>query len=782
MNSNKDQLADYREKRDFRRSPEPSGSPSADGGDRIFVVQKHKARALHYDFRLELDGVLKSWAVPKGPSMDPGQKRLAVQVEDHPLEYAGFEGEIPPGQYGAGEVEIWDRGTWEPLEDPAAGMEKGSLKFLLKGEKLSGGWALVRMRGRENKKTEWLLIKEKDRFAEEDSAETGMPEGAKRADMPEFLSPMLATLVERVPEYGDWSYEIKFDGYRILARIDSGGVRLFTRNGKDWTDRLGGLASELGELGIPSGWLDGEIAVLGKSGIPDFGALQNAFEKGEASGIIYYVFDVPFFSGYDMRGVKLSDRRALLDGIIKETSSGSIRLSEDLGPQGRDILLSACGLGMEGLIGKKKDSHYRSERSADWIKVKCRRRQEFAVLGYTDSKRGQADIGALLLGVREAGGKLRYAGKAGTGFDRKTSAMLKEKLSELEASKGSFPALTAEAGAHWVSPVLAAEVSFAEWTKDGLVRQAVFHGLRSDKTGAEAVRERPGKAISNPDRIIDASTGFRKIDLVDYYMLASKAMLPYLKGRPVSFLRAPSGLDGEMFFQKHDETLAIPGIKQLSPEFDLTHPPLLEISTLEALLGAAQMNVVEFHTWNATAADIEKPDRMVFDLDPGEGIAWTRVTEAAGLVRTLLEELGLASFLKTSGGKGLHIVVPLKPRDGWESVKEFSKAVSEHLAKVIPGLFTAVSGPSNRQGRIFVDYIRNNRGATTVEAFSARARPGIGVSMPCAWEELDELTGGNHWNIASAGVRLESFDDPWADYFSTKQTISRESRRKLELP
>jgi len=780
MSEKKDQLEIYRKKRDFEQSPEPVGGIPAAAGPLRFVVQKHKARALHYDFRLELDGVLKSWAVPKGPSMDPGQKRLALQVEDHPMEYADFEGEIPPGQYGAGSVEIWDRGTWEPLEDPAEGIEKGSLKFTLKGEKLRGGWALVRMRGRENKKQEWLLIKERDRFAEA-AREEGIPEGAKKADMPPFIAPQLATLVDRIPEGGGWSFEIKFDGYRILARVDKGQAKLFTRNGKDWTDKFGSLAAEIKELGIQSGWLDGEIVVLGKNGLPDFGALQNAYEQGLTDEIIYYIFDLPYYKGYDLRDVSLSDRRGLLEEIISETSSGRIRLSGDLGGNGRDVLLSACGLGLEGLIGKREDSRYLSERSKDWIKVKCRRRQEFAVVGFTDSKSGPNGVGALLLGVHDESGRLRYAGKVGSGFDMSTSAMLREKLAKLESAEARLPLKAKEAGTHWVVPELVAEVSFAEWTKDGLVRQAVFHGLRSDKPSEEAVREKPGIMISNPDRVIDVSTGFRKIDLVEYYGFVAGRMLPYLKGRPVSFLRAPSGLEGEMFFQKHDETLAIPGIKQLSHEFDPGHEPLLEIGTLEALIGAAQMNVVEFHTWNATSASIDKPDRMVFDLDPGEGITWYKVTESARLVRTILEELGLVSFLKTSGGKGLHIVVPLRPRDGWDTVKAFSKAVSEHLAKVIPSHFTATSGPSNRRGRIFVDYIRNTRGATTVEAFSARARPGLGVSMPCSWEELAKLTGGNHWNIASARVRLEDSADPWADYFRTKQIISADSKRKLKL-
>ncbi|MHC1719932.1 MAG: DNA ligase D [Clostridiaceae bacterium] len=772
MNEKSDQLANYIKKRDFLRSPEPPGGSGGNGGPLIFVVQKHRARSLHYDFRLELEGVLKSWAVPKGPSLEPGQKRLAVQVEDHPLEYAGFEGEIPAGQYGAGEVEIWDSGTWVPLGDPLKGLEKGHIKFQLKGVKLKGYWALVRMNGRDNKKEQWLLIREKDDHI--------IP-GAKIAELPDLMAPQLATLVEMVPTSGDWRYEIKFDGYRILARIDKEDVRLFTRHGKDWTGKLGSLAAEVRGLGIPSGWLDGEVVVLGRNGMPDFGALQNAFEDGNTGEIIYYVFDLAFYEGYDLRDAALSDRKALLESIISGASSPKIRLSEDFGANGREILINACGLGMEGLIGKRNASRYVSERSGDWIKIKCRRRQEFIIVGYTESKRGAGDIGALLLGVFDETGQLSYIGKVGTGFDRKTSSMLRERLGRIETDNSILSVKTKETDAHWVLPEMAAEVSFTEWTKGGKVRHAVFHGLRSDKPSLTIKKEVEGNKISNPDRVVDQSTGFKKIDIVDYYRLAARKMLPYLEDRPVSFLRAPSGIEGEMFFQKHDKTLTIPGIKHMNPEFDPSHQPLLEIDSAEALIGAAQMNVVEFHTWNSTARNIEKPDRIVFDLDPGEGLAWSSMIDAAQLTRTVLEELGLVSFLKTSGGKGLHILVPIRPRDDWASVKEFSRAVSEHLAKTLPEIFTDVSGPRNRKGRVFVDYIRNNRGATTVAAFSVRARPGLGVSIPCAWEELSNLKGGDHWNISTARERLDSGEDPWEGYFNTRQILKAASKRMLGL-
>lgn len=775
MKAKKDQLANYKEKRNFDQSPEPPGKTAGKGGSLVFVVQKHRARNLHYDFRLELDGVLKSWAVPKGLSMDPAQKRLAIQVEDHPLEYAKFEGKIPAGQYGAGEVEIWDSGIWEPLDDPHKGREKGHMKFRLKGERFQGDWALVRMKNKEDsKKEQWLLIKEKDRHA--------IPEGAKAADLPEHMAPQLATLVKSPPEGDDWSYEIKFDGYRILARIDGENVKLFTRNGKDWTDKLGSLADEVRGLGISSGWLDGEIVVLGKEGTPDFGALQNAFEKAATGEVLYFVFDLPFYGGYDLRDAVHADRKALLESVIEHGSSPSrIRISEGFGPQGRDVLVGACGRGMEGVIGKRAGSKYVSERSKDWIKIKCKNRQELIILGYTDSKSGSEYIGALLLGVLDESGQMRYAGKVGTGFDRKAAAMLKEKLSGIETKKNIQLIHTTEVNPHFVRPELVAEISFAEWTRDGKVRQAVFHGLRSDKPPAFIKKESVATEISNPDRIVDPSTGFKKIDVVDYYILAAERMMPHLRARPVAFLRAPSGIAGDMFFQKHDKTLTIPGIRQLDTEFDPSHQPLIEIDSTEALIGAAQMNVLEFHVWNANTRNIEKPDRMVFDLDPGEGLPWSRMIEAARLVKTLLEELGLVSFLKTSGGKGLHILVPLTSRDDWDLVKEFAKAVSEHLAKTLPEIFTAVSGPRNRVGRIFVDYLRNTRGATTVAAYSVRGRPGLGVSIPCDWAELPDLKSGDHWNIVTAEQRLKSDKDPWENFFRTKQTLKVAGKKKLGL-
>jgi bifunctional non-homologous end joining protein LigD len=850
-----DSLLSYKKKRDFARTPEPAGAVARKKSALSFVIQKHAARNLHYDFRLELDGTLKSWAIPKGPSLDPAQKRMAVHVEDHPLSYGGFEGVIPPKQYGAGTVIVWDRGTWEPAGDPHAGYRAGKLKFQLHGEKLKGGWTLVRMRSDAGSRHEpWLLIKERDaqvRPASDFSVVDALPDsvlaassagrkkaaavkpaspkksaastqqrkapgkprkagntvtpgalaGAKRAAVPLMLSPQLATLVDRVPEGDDWTYEIKYDGYRILARIDKGAVHLFTRNGQDWTAKLRSLAASLKNLKLSPGWLDGEIVVLGKNGTPDFGALQNAFDDARTGQIQYFVFDLPFYAGFDLREVGLSERRTLLAGLLRASSSDQVKFSEDFKASGSDVLHNACRLGLEGVIGKRRDSAYVSRRSANWIKLKCSRRQEFVVVGYTEPQGTRTGFGALLLGTHDRAGKLRYAGRVGTGFDTRTLAALKQRLARLAVDKTPLFEKPRDAQGNWVKPKLVAEVSFAEWTRDGKVRHAVFHGLRTDKLATAITRESavdasdtagpsrrgaaaPGKRtaadpaeiggvrVTHPDRIIDPGTGLTKLDLVNYYAQVAKRILPHLVQRPVSLMRAPAGVGGQLFFQKHADTLKIPGLKQLDPAFDPEHPRLLEIDSLKALIGAAQMNVVEFHTWNATTRNIDKPDRMTFDLDPGEGLAWPLMQEAAQLVHTVLDELGLQSFLKTSGGKGLHVVVPLTPRDNWDTVKGFSKQIVQHIASLVPARFVSKSGPRNRLGKVFIDYLRNGRGATTVAAFSARARPGMGVSIPCSWKELPSLTGGAQWTIVNAHERLEAGADPWAGYARTRQTLT----------
>ncbi|MFD4836542.1 DNA ligase D [Achromobacter sp. NPDC058515] len=825
-----DSLKKYREKRNFEVTSEPAGGGEANEGARAFVIQKHWASRLHYDFRLELDGAMKSWAVPKGPSYDPAVKRMAVQVEDHPIAYNQFEGEIPKGQYGAGKVIIWDEGNWAPVGDPRKGYREGHMKFDLQGVKMQGRWALVRLKGKEaEKQPPWLLIKDRDDFARperEFSVVDEMPDsvvplrasGAGRrkvkarssqapegvaalpgeaAELPRLLKPQLATLVDGVPRHAeDWLYEMKFDGYRLLTRIDGADVRLYTRNGHDWSARLPHLVEAFRGLPAKSAWVDGEIVILGQNGVPSFQALQNAFDGERTQDIVFYAFDLPFIGGRDLRREPLRVRRALLAQLMETAEDDErLRFSEAFDAAPADLVASACKMGLEGIMAKRQSAPYVSRRTDSWVKVKCAKRQEFAIVGYTAPKGERVGLGALLLAVHEADGKLRYAGKVGTGFDDQGLAGLQKRLARMQTDEKPVAGGIAGKDVHWVRPELIAEVSFGDWTSSGHIRHSVFRGLRQDKplraisrekaVPVEEVEDKPDPAppaaqparasraaapartkagkLTNPDRVIDPSTNLTKLDLARYYGLIAPLLVEHLTGRPVSFLRAPAGVQGEFFFQKHLDA-AMPGVKALPAKLDPDHPPLLEVPTQEAIMSAVQMNVVEFHTWNAVKTSIGKPDRMLFDLDPGEGVQWAAMQRAAHLLHVLLQEIGLQAWLKTSGGKGLHVVVPLRKQHDWDTVKGFSQALVQHLAKTLPQLFVAKSGPKNRVGKIFADYLRNGFGATTVAAWSARARPGLGVSVPVAWDELEKLTSGAHWTISNIHSRLDAGNEPWSGY------------------
>ncbi len=827
MSSSTPTLAAYNRKRDFKQSPEPAGELATSGEELSFVVQKHAARRLHYDFRLELDGTLKSWAVPKGPSLDPADKRMAVEVEDHPLSYGGFEGVIPEGHYGAGSVIVWDRGTWSPLGDARKGYREGKLKFELHGDKLRGGYTLVRMRKRDDERqTAWLLIKEHDDEAKP-SAEYDVVEAlpdsvlgkkapkkvvAKKAigkktsshaksALPLTLAPQLATLASEVPPGDDWLYEIKFDGYRLLARIDGDDVRCLTRNGHDWSHRMPALVKAIKGLNIGWGWLDGEIVVAGANGAPDFQALQSAFDSQRTQDIQYCVFDLPFHDGRDLRNTPLRERRDRLAGLIGQHKGAAVQFSAAFDEDPKKLLASAQHAGLEGLIGKRGGSRYHAQRSTDWIKLKVAARQEFVIGGFTEPKGSRSGLGALLLGVHDDKGALRYAGNVGTGFDDKTLVKLRAQLDEIEVGTSAFADAPARVGTvklvkpHWVQPKLIAEVSFAQWTRDGHVRQAVFHGLRSDKPPQHIAKEVAQKVtrkvtrkvtaeqpsaklpasfrVTHPERVIDTQSGVTKGQLVEFYAAVASLMLPHLKQRPVSLMRAPQGVAGEQFFQKHAEGRAMANVDTLDRGLYPSHAPLLAISNALGLVSAAQMNVLEFHTWNATTRAMDKPDRMVFDLDPGEGVVWAQVVEGTQLVHAFLNELGLKSFLKTSGGKGLHVVVPLTPKLEWDAVKDFSQAIVAHMAEVIPQRFVAKSGPKNRVGRIFIDYLRNGLGATTVCAWSARARPGMGVSVPLAWDELAGLKSAAQWTVANVSERLPTGNSPWDGYTAARQSLGK---------
>ncbi|BBP70214.1 multifunctional non-homologous end joining protein LigD [Pseudomonas sp. Seg1] len=860
-------LDDYNRMRDFSATSEPAAvkrSSKKTAADHAlqFCIQKHDASHLHYDFRLELDGALKSWAVPKGPSLDPKVKRLAVHVEDHPLDYATFEGSIPEGHYGAGDVIVWDRGVWIPLEDPQKAYVKGKLKFELQGEKLAGIWNLVRTH-MPGKKENWFLIKHQDSaarpqddydvlVAEPDSVlsertlvdkpklaarqvkpiekpaakprkkASGTLTGAHKAKIPAQLKPQLATLVDSAPE-GDWSYEIKFDGYRIMARIEGEQVQLFTRNGHDWTHKLPKQAEALAALKLESAWLDGEMVVADEHGVPDFQALQNAFDSGSSANIFYYLFDMPYLNGVDLREVAVEERRAALSTVLGAHEQPLLRFSQAFDETPDALLNSACQMQMEGLIGKRLGSPYVSRRSSDWIKLKCKHRQEFVIVGYTDPKGSRSAFGALLLGLHDRdSGELRYAGKVGTGFNETTLKSILAQLKPLQVKKAAVvnPPNGFEAkGVHWLKPKLLAEVAFAEMTKDGSVRHAVFHGLREDKPANDITEERAkpvktsesktaakkapkkiaasksepaetapsqlglasGKVrITHPDRVIDAVSGTTKMQLAEYYASVAEWILPQLKDRPVALVRAPDGIAGELFFQKNAERLAIPGITTLDK--DVTGQPVMLINNAEALIGAVQMSTVELHTWNATTVDLDKPDRFVLDLDPDPALPWKSMVEATALTLTVLDELGLKAFLKTSGGKGIHLVVPLTRKLGWDEVKDFSHAIVSHMAKLLPDRFSAVSGPKNRVGRIFIDYLRNGLGATTICTYAARTREGLPVSVPLFREEVAEIKGGNQWNIHNVHERLaEVGDEPWADMKKTRQSITAEMRKRVGM-
>ena len=879
-------LDEYNRKRDFSATPEPDGS-AAPGKEQAahglqFCIQKHDASHLHYDFRLELQGTLKSWAVPKGPSLDPTQRRLAIQVEDHPLDYAAFEGHIPEGHYGAGDVIVWDRGLWIPRGDPGQGYREGHLTFELKGEKLNGTWSLVRtrMKGRQ---PQWFLIKAKDEHAQGEPGYdilTARPESAlsertlpsrvpvaqpaKRAKktskahtanqerdapgaLPDFFKPQLATLVDGIPE-GEWRYEIKFDGYRILARVEGQDVRLYTRNGHDWTARMPRQVEAIRALELRSAWLDGEVAVSDEQGASDFQALQNAFEEQHGGRIVYYLFDAPCLEGQDLRQAPLERRRAALKAVLANNRSPLLRYSQHFDEAPERVLANACRMNLEGLIGKRVGSPYRSERNADWVKLKCKQRQEFVIVGFTEPKGSRSAFGALLLGLHDMEtGELRFAGKVGTGFNAITLKTILEKLRSLERQT---PAMThaprgyRSSGVHWLEPELLCEVAFAGMTREGLVRQAVFHGLRNDKPATAIIQECPSKApanggqggkppksstsvpeethvetevspagrsprkekratgavsmsspsssaskaasqikITHPERVIDASSGITKWEMAEYYGRIAPWALPWLRDRPVALVRGPEGIAGELFFQKHVAKLSIPHISQLDQAYDPEHPPLMVIESPEALVGAAQMGTLELHTWNATVPKLEKPDRFVLDLDPDPALPWKTMVEATQLTLTLLDELGLKAFLKTSGGKGIHVIVPLTRRLGWEPVKAFSQAIAQHLARLMPERFSDTSGPKNRVGRIFIDYLRNTRGASTVSPYSARAREGMPVSVPIFREELTEIKNASAWTIRTVLQRLEDLgdDDPWAELPSVRQGITADMRERLGM-
>jgi bifunctional non-homologous end joining protein LigD len=796
-----DRLDRYREMRDFARTPEPRGKKRSSKEKALrYFIQRHAATRLHYDFRLELQGVLKSWAVPKGPSLDPHDRRLAVQTEDHPLEYGEFEGVIPEKQYGAGEVLLWDVGTWTPEDaDPEAALRKGRLHFRLDGEKLKGSWTLARMRDEKN----WLLIKRNDDDARDDVDITEeRPESVKRppkrarraakAELPQFIAPQLATLASQPPKGGDWIYEVKHDGYRVLARFSNKELRLFTRSGKDWTQKMPRVAKALEALALEDTWLDGEVVVLTPEGRSSFQALQNAFEAGRDAGMAYYVFDAPYLDGKDLTRLPLHERKKRLAKVIANKKNQIVRFSEHLDASAEDALEEACRLGLEGLIGKEAGSVYQSGRTRSWIKLKCRPRQEFVIVGYTPPGGSRSHFGALLLGQYDDTQKLRFAGKVGTGFDDDLLQSLIRKMQPLKRPDSPLVNPPREKGVQWVRPTLVAEIAYTEKTNEGILRQASFMGLRADKpakTVKEEKAEPParelatplsgghnivmGVKISHPDRVIWKDEGIRKIDLARYVEAVADRLLHELSGRPLTLVRCPDGVGGECFYQRHLAMGASPGEVKTFKRERSSKGYYIYVDTEPAIVSLVQNGAIEMHTWGAALPDVRHPDRITLDLDPGPDLPWQQLLEATRLTRTLVDSLGFTSFLKTTGGKGLHVVFPIERKNSWDEVKEFARLIAEFLVKAEPGLFVSKIAKQARGGKVFVDYLRNGETASAVAAYSPRARAGATVSTPIGWDELGTEDLRARFTIRSVPERLARLKrDPWAGYDKARRPIT----------
>ncbi|MBV8848562.1 MAG: DNA ligase D [Methylobacteriaceae bacterium] len=878
-------LATYNEKRNFGITSEPRGRKAKAGGF-SFVVQKHAATRLHYDFRLELDGVLKSWAVTRGPSLVPGEKRLAVQTEDHPLDYGDFEGNIPKGQYGGGAVLVWDRGTWKPEGDPQKGLAKGHLDFSLDGTKLEGRWHLVRLKPRAGEKRDnWLLIKSEDEAARHSgdpdileekpkSAKTGrtieqvagdsgsavwqsnrsdssavtkkkalsprerakmpleapakapsaktkpnaaskkaavanktasakssksaprkkkaldlnIPEGARKGKLPGFVEPYLASLSESPPNGAGWLHEIKFDGYRLQAEIDDGRVTLRTRRGLDWTAKFRGIADALATLPVETALIDGEALVEDAKGISDFSSLQNALSEGQDEKIVFYSFDLIYINGYDLRGVPLKERkRALADLLASQTDKSRIRYSSDFEVGGERLLQHVCLLGAEGIVSKRADEPYRSGRAKGWLKAKCADRQEFIIAGYVPSTTSPRAIGSLIAAYNKDG-KLLHAGRVGTGYSMKVAQQLFKLLDPDRVQRPPFAdPLPSEArrDARFVAPKRVMEVAFRGWTAGGQIRQAAYKGLREDKPPQEVVRESTARSIeapsakpmpafhlTHPDRVLWPEAGITKQGLAEYYVSVWDWIEPHIVKRPLSLVRCPTGISDACFFQKHEW-------KGMDRAIELIHDPkdgekLVSVSGLEGLLALVQASALEIHPWGSTGRDLERPDRLIFDLDPGDGVAFTDMIAGAHEIRARLAAMKLASFVKTSGGKGLHVVVPLTPSAGWDEAKDFCRIVAESMERDAPQRYTSIVTKRERKGKIYVDYLRNGRGATAIAPYSPRARVEAGVATPLAWEELSSLTAADLYTLDNIGNRMARLGtDPWADMSKIKQTLPK---------
>ncbi len=836
-------LETYRKKRDFSRTSEPAGALAGRSGN-LFMIHKHDATRLHYDLRLQVGDVLKSWAVPKGPSLDPKEKRLAVEVENHPLEYGDFEGVIPEGQYGAGATLIWDYGTWAPMGDLETSLKKGALKFRLAGEKLHGGWMLTRLKRRPGeKKDNWLLIKEHDDAADPsvDILETrpesvksgrrvedlkagadpvwqskpaarprkprnveppkpkkpaalkpGALKGAKPAPLPKSFKPQLASPVDEPPKGKDWLHEIKFDGYRTIAIVEDAKARLLTRNGHDWTKRYGALADAFAELPCKSAVIDGEVVVPDERGVTRFGALQDALANGEFSQMVFYAFDLPYLNGYDLTAAPLIERKKLLEKLLAPVvgDTSAIQFSGHVVGQGDALFESASEHGLEGVVSKRADSRYFQDRSKTWVKAKAKKLEVFTIVGYTTSPQA-GGLAALLLAEEGADG-LVSVGKVGTGFSSSEAKALLKRLEALARKDApvEVPALIAR-GAHWVDPVLKARVLYGNRTADNQLRHSVFRGLREPEF-SQSRNSAPTKRyitdahlasiwVTNPERRMFSKTGPTKLDLAVYYAKVGDAMLPHILSRPVSLVRCPSGRIEDCFFQRH----AFAGMPAEVTTFvskrekDAEERNYLVIEDAAGFLALAQFGVIEFHPWGCRVDKPERPDRMFFDLDPGEGVEWRDVKAAAKAMREELLRAGVESFVKTSGKKGIHVVVPLKRLVSWKELHTISGSFAAEIAKRHPGTFVTTMAKSERKRRIFLDFHRNARSATAVGAYSLRAVRGLPASTPVTWEDLGSIDAPEDLNYATVPGFLNNSGDPWAGMDASAVALGPDLVRRL---
>lgn len=799
----KDSLQKYQKKRDFSKTKEPKGKVNKKKTTRLkFVVQEHHASHLHYDFRLELDGVLKSWAIPKGPSMDPGVKRLAMQTEDHPLGYEKFEGEIPEGEYGAGEVFLYDQGTWKTeVDDPLQAIEKGELKFNVKGKKLKGSFVLIKVKYRGSKNS-WLLIKHKDEHAisgkkaEVDPiADYGSKKDrpAKRSkdlkkkvlkmgndSWPGFVPPELPQLVEDAPVGEEWIHEMKFDGYRLQVHIKKGGLHLYTRNGHDWKKKFPTIAKEFLALEVTDAIIDGELVSLDKKGRSNYQDLQNSLKDGEDGHLIFYGFDLLYLNGKDLRADSLVERKTLLRTILKGKDP-LIRYSEEFTTSGKDFFEVSCEHELEGIVSKDTNAPYRSGRNPSWVKVKCQNRQEFVIGGWTKPKGGRTALGALLVGYRE-GNDFKFAGKVGTGFRDKLLKELKSKLSTMEIKQNPFDHhFSKKSEIHFVDPELMCEVKFAHWTKKKILRAPVFIALRSDKKANEIHRDIPQETpvnkdsfnlISSPEKILFQGDGTTKLDVAQYYTKVAPHMLKYIQDRPLSLVRCPGGASKVCFYQKHFSGKTPRSFHTFPVKEDSGEGIYVSVNSKEGILNLIQLNAFEIHAWNSRKGDSLHADQIIFDLDPGLGVHWKSVIESGFEVKEILEALDLVSFVKLTGGKGLHIHVPITSNYNWDQVKSFALTVARELESRNPKRYVTNMSKSKRKGKIFIDYLRNGHGATAVAPYSLRAKEKSYVAMPIDWTELKRIKSPQQYDLKKALAKIKRRKrDPWEEMLKLSQKI-----------